>query len=82
MSEKTREQTATMHFRRKSSDRMSEKSQQMSVRGRTMAKMALLSEEFRQDVREMGRKNNSQRAKMTLLSEGFRQDVRKAPRTD
>jgi hypothetical protein len=56
MSEKPREQTAIMHFRRKSSDRMSEKSQeQTSVRGRTMAKMTLLSEGFRQDVREAAR---------------------------
>ena len=43
-----------------------------------MAKMALLSEEFRQDVREVTRTDCSLMARMALSSEGFRQDVREA----
>ena len=47
-----------------------------------MAKMALLLEEFRQDVRDVTRTDCTQIAKVALLSAGFRQDVREVTRTD
>jgi len=47
-----------------------------------MAKMALLSEEFRQDVREFTSTDCTQITKMSVLSAGFRQDVREVTRTD
>ena len=47
-----------------------------------MAKIAFLSEGFRQDVREVTRTDCSLMAKIALLSEEFRQDVREVTRTD
>ena len=44
--------------------------------------MAILSEEFRQDVREVTRTDCSLLAKMTLLSEKFQQHVKEVMRTD
>jgi len=47
-----------------------------------MAKMALLSEEFQQDVREVTSTDCTQITKMFILSAGFRQDVREVTRKD
>ena len=83
MSEKPQEQTAIMHFRRKSSDRMSEKSQeQISVRGRTMAKMALLSEGLGLRLRHFRRKSSDRMSEKSQEQMTVRQDVREVTRTD